>query len=143
MRGVETSEGRGVAHHTRDLQAHTAHRAAQEEGWRCKWLKGSSMWGGRAVTALRSPDSGLDKRNGSGMNGVLSRIGSIPRVASLDFWRDIVLKGTTSFSNLSAAVAGSNQPNPHSQPTAPAAEPSEQPKPNGKWCGMAACDSAV
>jgi hypothetical protein len=85
------------------------------------------------VTALRSPDAGLEKRSGSGMNGVLSRIGSIPRVASLDFWRDIVLKGTTSFSNLSAAVAATNpQPNPYSQPTAPAAEPSEQPKPNGR-----------
>jgi len=75
--------------------------------------------------ALRSPEA-LEKRSGSGMNGVLSRIGSIPRVASLDFWRDIVLKGTTSFSNLSAGAAAMNPT------TAPAGEPSEEPKLNGR-----------
>lgn len=82
--------------------------------------------------ALRSPDAGLEKRSGSGMNGVLSRIGSIPRVASLDFWRDIVLKGTTSFSNLSSAAAATTHPNAHLQPAAPAAEPSQEPKLNGR-----------
>jgi hypothetical protein len=90
-------------------------------------------WGARAGAALRSPDAGLEKRSGSGMNGVLSRIGSIPRVASLDFWRDIVLKGTTSFSNLSTAAAATTHPNAHLQPAAPAAEPSQEPKLNGTW----------
>ena len=84
------------------------------------------MVDGPAGAALRSPEA-LEKRSGSGMNGVLSRIGSIPRVASLDFWRDIVLKGTTSFSNLSAGAAAMNHT------TAPAGEPSEEPKLNGEW----------
>lgn len=60
-----------------------------------------------ATGQLRSPDAaGLVQARSGSVNNVLSRIGSIPRVASLDFWRDIVLKGTTSFANLATVGSG-------------------------------------